>query len=146
MSKWQHLDKVLARPSPLAPADFEPCAMEDHAILASIKVLVVGAGGLGCEILKNLALSGFRDIHVIDMDTIDLSNLNRQFLFRQKDIGSSKASVAAAFIMRRISGCTVTAYVFYALPCRISAHFYVNMKVTIARSKILIMTFTGNSR
>ncbi|XP_068697118.1 SUMO-activating enzyme subunit 2-like [Montipora foliosa] len=58
------------------------------------KVLVVGAGGIGCELLKNLVLTGFKDIEVIDLDTIDVSNLNRQFLFQKRHVGKSKARVS----------------------------------------------------
>lgn len=54
---------------------------------------MVGAGGIGCELLKNLVLTGFGEIHVVDLDTIDLSNLNRQFLFRHEHIKKSKAYV-----------------------------------------------------
>ncbi|OJJ64626.1 hypothetical protein ASPSYDRAFT_39352 [Aspergillus sydowii CBS 593.65] len=58
------------------------------------RVLLVGAGGIGCELLKNLLLTGFGEVHLIDLDTIDLSNLNRQFLFRHEHIKRSKALVA----------------------------------------------------
>uniref|UniRef100_A0A8R1UCL2 SUMO-activating enzyme subunit n=1 Tax=Pristionchus pacificus TaxID=54126 RepID=A0A8R1UCL2_PRIPA len=70
------------------------------AMLAEKKVLMVGAGGIGCELLKNIVLAGFRDIHVIDLDTIDVSNLNRQFLFRREHVGKSKAEVATAAGLR----------------------------------------------
>nr|AAN03851.1 SUMO activating enzyme 2 [Arabidopsis thaliana] len=61
---------------------------------------MVGAGGIGCELLKTLALSGFEDIHIIDMDTIEVSNLNRQFLFRRSHVGQSKAKVARDAVLR----------------------------------------------
>ncbi|RAK96371.1 NEDD8-activating protein UBA3 [Aspergillus ibericus CBS 121593] len=108
--RWKHLYRVLTTSGPFSDEDWVP-GQETISALESSKVLVIGAGGLGCEILKNLALSGFKDIHVIDMDTIDISNLNRQFLFRQSDIGKPKAEVAAAFVEKRVKGVKITPYV-----------------------------------
>eukprot|EP00980_Cylindrotheca_fusiformis_P007968 scaffold1697_cov120-Cylindrotheca_fusiformis.AAC.50 len=57
------------------------------------KILLVGGGGIGCELLKNLSLTGFRHVEVIDLDTIDISNLNRQLLFRSQHVGMPKCTV-----------------------------------------------------
>ena len=88
--RWNHVTKLLERRGPFTHPNFEPSPDMIFFLRQSCKLLVIGAGGLGCELLKNLALMGFKSIDLIDMDTIDISNLNRQFLFRQKDVGRSK--------------------------------------------------------
>ena len=75
--------------------------------LRNSKLLIVGAGGIGCEILKNMALMGFRTLEIIDLDTIDVSNLNRQFLFRPEHVGQSKALVASKAALRFNPDCQV---------------------------------------
>lgn len=63
--------------------------------LATARVLVVGAGGLGAPVLTYLAGSGLRRVTIVDLDVVDTSNLARQTLFGVADVGRSKAQVAA---------------------------------------------------
>src|SRR6202453_1238340 len=67
----------------------------DQQKLRDAKVLVVGAGALGNEIVKNLALLGIGNILIADLDRIENSNLSRSVLYRKKDNGRFKAEVAA---------------------------------------------------
>ena len=64
--------------------------------LHAAHVLIVGAGGLGCPALQQLAAAGIGTITLIDSDTVDMSNLHRQVLFGTGDVGKPKADVAAA--------------------------------------------------
>ncbi|KAH8275385.1 nedd8-activating enzyme E1 catalytic subunit [Drosophila bipectinata] len=106
--RWNGLRNILEREGPFCKDDFSASPDNLEFLQTNCKLLVIGAGGLGCELLKDLALMGFGNLHVIDMDTIELSNLNRQFLFRRTDIGSSKAECAARFINGRVPTCRVT--------------------------------------
>jgi molybdopterin/thiamine biosynthesis adenylyltransferase len=67
----------------------------DQSKIASCRLLVVGAGALGNEILKNAALLGFRQVVVVDLDRIEESNLSRTVLYRHQDIGEFKSQAAA---------------------------------------------------
>ena len=67
----------------------------DQAKIEGCRLLVVGAGALGNEILKNAALLGFRSVVIVDMDRIEESNLSRTILYREQNIGEFKAVVAA---------------------------------------------------
>lgn len=77
--------------------------------LASLKLFLVGAGALGCEFLKNLACMGVAcgsadgKLTVTDDDVIEKSNLSRQFLFRDWNIGHAKSTVAAEVRLRPLS-------------------------------------------
>lgn len=72
-------------------------------VISNAQQFLVGSGAIGCEMLKNWSMMGLASgdqgkIHVTDMDQIEKSNLNRQFLFRTKDVGAFKADTAAAAV------------------------------------------------
>ncbi len=75
---------------------FEFISWWEREKVENAKVMVVGAGALGNEVIKNLVLMGIGHIFIVDFDTIELANLSRSVLFRESDSGRKKAEVAAA--------------------------------------------------
>lgn len=113
IKQWMYFDALECLPAQLPLPEHE-CAPQgtryDGQIavfgsdfqrkLGDLKYFVVGAGAIGCEILKNYALIGLAcgpsgSLYLTDMDVIEKSNLNRQFLFRSHDVGSLKSEAAA---------------------------------------------------
>ncbi len=93
-------DTLSITPDDLQPSDdrfdrFKLIGWWDQARLRSARALVIGAGALGNEIIKNLALLGVGNVVVADKDSIENSNLSRSVLYRANDAGRQKAPVAA---------------------------------------------------
>lgn len=112
--QWLYLDSLESLPTSVTRSE-ETCkplgtrydgqiavfGKEFQDKIASVKQFLVGAGAIGCETLKNWAMIGLGTgpkgkIWVTDMDQIERSNLNRQFLFRSKDVGKLKSECASA--------------------------------------------------
>ena len=69
--------------------------IEGQEKLKCAKVLVIGAGGLGCPVLQYIAAAGIGTIGIVDFDTIAVHNLHRQILYTNADVGKQKAPIAA---------------------------------------------------
>lgn len=73
---------------------------EGQEKIKNAKVLVIGAGGLGCPILQYLAVAGVGTIGIVDFDTIEIHNLHRQILYTEDQVGFSKALTAKKVLER----------------------------------------------
>jgi len=120
LHQWLYLDTVEVLPVPeegqqLDHAQFQPrgnrydaqvicIGSELSDKLAALKIFMIGSGAIGCEMMKNFAMMGLSanpdgKITVTDNDVIEKSNLNRQFLFRPKDIRQPKSTTAANAVL-----------------------------------------------
>ncbi len=80
--------------------------------LLDARVLVVGAGGLGCPALQYLTAAGIGNIGIADFDTVEISNLQRQILYTTEDVGKSKADIAASRLNKLNPDCSIQPFNF----------------------------------
>ncbi|DAZ99569.1 TPA: hypothetical protein N0F65_001397, partial [Lagenidium giganteum] len=115
LKQWLHLDAFEVLPDE-RPTDAKPIGsrydhiisaygLEFHQRLSNIRTFLVGCGALGCEYLKNFAMIGLACgekglVTVTDNDRIEVSNLNRQFLFREHNVGQPKSVAATAAVKK----------------------------------------------
>ena len=110
LKQWAHFDCFETLPEGDVNREPMNCRYDDQIRifgrdvqekLGAVKTFMIGAGALGCEYAKSMALMGLGcgatgSVTVTDNDNIEVSNLNRQFLFRQPDVGQSKSATACA--------------------------------------------------
>jgi ubiquitin-activating enzyme E1 len=84
--------------------------------ISDANIFIVGAGAIGCELLKILAMMGVGNIQVTDMDKIEKSNLNRQFLFRNENIGHFKSEAARDAILKMNPDVNIVAHILKVAP------------------------------
>lgn len=75
--------------------------------LLNAKVVVIGAGGLGCFVLNELVGAGIGTITIIESDMVSVSNLNRQFMYEENDMGKAKVSIAIDYLRKRNSSISI---------------------------------------
>eukprot|EP01065_Artemidia_motanka_P049524 TRINITY_DN8231_c0_g1_i2.p1 TRINITY_DN8231_c0_g1~~TRINITY_DN8231_c0_g1_i2.p1 ORF type:complete len:606 (+),score=200.40 TRINITY_DN8231_c0_g1_i2:71-1888(+) len=115
--RGQHLRRVLSE--------------DAFAAARRSKVFVCGAGGIGCELLKTLVLSGFEDLEVIDLDTIDASNLNRQFLFRNHHVGKAKSEIARESALKFNPSARIKAHLGNVKDPKFDREFYQQFSIVL---------------
>lgn len=96
--------------------DVPEIGVEGQKKLLGSAVLVVGLGGLGCPAALYLAAGGVGRIGLADADTVSLSNLQRQILFAEEDVGQLKTKVAARELQKRASGCRIEEHAIFITP------------------------------
>jgi ubiquitin-activating enzyme E1 len=127
LKQWLHYD--IFETLPRTEVDRTPmnCRYDDQILvygretqekLKKVKTFMIGAGALGCEYVKAFALMGIGcsqegKVTVTDNDNIEVSNLNRQFLFRKNNVGDSKSSVACSIAHDINNDLNVTDYKLY---------------------------------
>uniref|UniRef100_A0A7N8Y8K2 E1 ubiquitin-activating enzyme n=1 Tax=Mastacembelus armatus TaxID=205130 RepID=A0A7N8Y8K2_9TELE len=119
-AKVEQLDEALIKKlSYVAAGDLAPInayigGLAAQEVMKVSATLCVGAGAIGCELLKNFAMIGLAcgegEVIVTDMDTIERSNLNRQFLFRPSDVTKMKSDTAAAAVKQMNPSIRITGH------------------------------------
>jgi molybdopterin/thiamine biosynthesis adenylyltransferase len=107
----------------------------DQQKLMKAKVLVIGAGGLGSPVLFYLAAAGIRNIGIVDSDSVELNNLQRQILFSESDIGKFKVDITASKLKSLNTDC---------VPVKFCAHWNEFTAPEIVNGYSLIIDCTDN--